>query len=65
MSQKRSNPAVRAERTGLGNVIAGERDTRVNDTTPSEIQAIWIARRYRVSIDRARLVAALAFGRAA
>lgn len=66
MASKTSNPALRAAATGLGNV-AHRQAINVRDIQPSlaEVQTIFVARRTRLRPVFARVVAELAFGRAA
>lgn len=53
-----------APRTGFP-IVAWTADDRENSLSLSERQAAIVARRRRLSLDHARIVVALAFGRAA
>ena len=64
MRQKSTKPA-RVNGTGSGIVISlAARDTRLNSETLPEVQASYIAARYGLDGNRARLTAELAWGRA-
>ena len=65
MASKKSNPPAVA-RGGLGNIKAvAAVDTREDATALTKIQAACLEKRFRLSAERAALVASLAFGRAA
>lgn len=62
MLQKPSNPAAMVTRTGPGNVVSWQAiDHPRNTPLASEIQAIWLAHRFGLTGNRARLIASLAF----
>ena len=63
MIQKRVKPA-RGNGTGLGNLQCLAACDTENSAKPSQIQEKWLAARFGLDADRARLVASLAWGRA-